>query len=265
MRDLGLRALSAAALVLLAPILFVQARRVRRATPRLPPASGPHEGIVAAGPHPLRLLLVGESTAVGVGVPTHDVGLAGQTARALAEATGRPVRWRVLGRSGASARTVIAEFVEPASSVDADVVVVALGVNDTISLSSVARWVDALDALLHCVRRSSPDAAVVLSGVPPMQHFPAFPVPLRQVLGLRAHVLDRAAIRWAGTHAAVTHVRHPPAAPAEVPVLFCADRFHPSALGYSRWGAALAAAASDILNRAARRPTPPAGAIHTSC
>lgn len=264
MRDLALRVLSAAGFVLLAPILFVQARRVRHVTPRLPPANGPHEGITA-GPHPLRLLIVGESTAVGVGVPTHDVGLAGQTARALAEATGRPVCWRVLGRSGASARTLVAEFIEPAAPIDADVVVIALGVNDTISLSSVARWVDALEALLQCVRRSSHDAAIVLSGVPPMQIFPAFPVPLRYMLGLRAHVLDRAAIRWAGGHTAVTHVPHFSAAPADVPLMFCADRFHPSALGYSQWGAALAAAASDILRGPARMSTTPAGAIHTSC
>jgi len=262
--DLALRVLSAAGFVLLAPILFVQARHVRRVTPRLPSANGPHEGYTA-GSHPLRVLIVGESTAVGVGVTTHDAGLAGQTTRALAEATGRPVCWRVLGRSGASARMLVAEFIEPAAPIEADVVVIALGVNDTIRLSSVARWVDALEALLQCVRRSSPDATIVLSGVPPMQIFPAFPVPLRYVLGLRAHVLDRAAIRWAGGHAAVIHVPHPFAAPADVAVMFCADRFHPSPLGYSRWGAALAAAVSDILTGAARRSTPPAGALHTSC
>lgn len=98
----------------------------------------------------------------------------------------------MLGRGGASARDLVTESIEPASPIDADVVIVALGVNDTISLSSVTRWVDALEALALCVRRSSPRAAIVLSGVPPMQLFPAFPAPLRQVLGLRARVLDRA-------------------------------------------------------------------------
>jgi lysophospholipase L1-like esterase len=246
LRDFPLRSLSAASFVLLAPVLFFQGRRVRRVTPRLPPASGPLEGSVA-GPRPLRLLIVGESTAVGVGVPTHDAGLAGQTARALAGSTGRGVSWRVLGRSGASARHLVAEFIEPAAPIEADVVIVALGVNDTISLSSVARWVNALDALLQRVREGSRDAAVVVSGVPPMQVFPAFPAPLRHVLGLRARVLDRAAVRWAGGQVAVTHVPHPGTAPSDVPEMFCEDRFHPSALGYARWGAALAAAASDIL------------------
>ena len=246
MHDLPLRSLSAASFLLLGPILFVQGRRVRRETPRLAPAGGPLDGIIP-GAHPLRLLIAGESTAVGVGVTTHETGLAGQTARALAALTGRGVSWRVLGRSGASAHHLVAEFIEPGAPIDADVVVVALGVNDTISLSSVGLWVTALDALLRGVRASSPDAVVVLSGVPPMQVFPVFPVPLRQVLGLRARVLDRAAVRWAARHAAVAHVPQLANAPADVRAMFCADRFHPSALGYARWGAALAAAASDIL------------------
>jgi len=246
MNDLALRAFSAASLVVLAPILFVQGRRVRRVTPRLPPANGPHEGIVA-GPRPLRLLIAGESTAVGVGVATHGEGLAGQTALALAAATGRGVQWRVLGRSGASARHLVAEFIGPAAPIDTDVVVIALGVNDTISVSTVGRWLGALEALLRALRATSRDTAIVLSGVPPLQIFPAFPAPLRHVLGLRARVLDRAAVRWAGRHAGVTHVPHPATAPADVPAMFCADRFHPSAAGYARWGAALAAAASDIL------------------
>jgi lysophospholipase L1-like esterase len=247
MRDVAVRCLSAATLVLLAPVLLVQARRVRRVTPRLPPAGPPHEGVTSAESRPLRLLVVGESTAVGVGVSTHEIGLAGQTAQALAGATGRPVSWRVLGRSGASARKLVTEFIDPAAPLDADVVIVALGVNDTISLSTVGHWLRALGALLHGVRRSSPDAVLVLSGVPPMQHFPAFPAPLRHVLGLRARVLDRAAIRWADRHPRIRHVPHPPASATEVSAMFCADRFHPSALGYAHWGAALAAAAADLL------------------
>jgi lysophospholipase L1-like esterase len=253
MRDRALYAFSAVSLVLLAPILFLQGRWVRRVTPRLPPASGPREGVTASGPRPLRLLVVGESTAVGVGVSTHDDGLAGQSARALAEIMRRPVSWRVLGRSGASARKLVAEFIDPAPPIEADVVIVALGVNDTIGVSTVGRWIGALDSLLQAVRRSSPDAVVVLSGVPPIQHFPALPSPLRHVLGVHAAVLDHAAVRWVRAHGSIAHVPHPRAPLAQVAELFCADGFHPSARGYRRWGSALAAAASDILRRPARR------------
>ncbi len=256
MRAGALRALSAASLLTLAPLLWLQARRVRRVTPRLPPAEGPQEGLVGAGAEPLRLLVVGESTAVGVGVSRHGEGLAGHTARTLAGLTGRPIVWRVLGRSGASARKLVAEFIEPAAPIEADVVIVALGVNDTISLSSVGHWTRALESLFQAVRRSSPGAAIVLSGAPPMQHFPALPSPLRQVLGLRAAVLDCAAMAWAATKTALAHVPHPPAPTAQVAELFCADGFHPSARGYEQWGAALAAAASDILKKSAAADRP---------
>jgi lysophospholipase L1-like esterase len=86
-----------------------------------------------------------------------------------------------------------------------------------------------------------------------MQLFPALPSPLRHMLGLRASVLDRAAIRWARANVAVAHVPHPRVPHVQVSDVFCADGFHPSALGYSQWGAALAAAASDILRGPARR------------
>jgi lysophospholipase L1-like esterase len=253
MRDGALRAFSAVSLVLLAPILFLQGRWVRRVTPRLPPASGPHEGRTGSGARPLRLLILGESTAVGVGVSTHDEGLAGQTAGALAEAMGQPVAWRVVGRSGASARKLVAEFIGLAPPIEADVVVVALGVNDTISLSSSRHWIAALESLLQAVRRSSPDAAVVVSGVPPIQHFPALPWPLRHALGLRATILDRAAIRFVGANQSIAHLPHPRVPRAHVAEVFCADGFHPSARGYHQWGTALAAVASGILRRPARR------------
>ena len=247
MRDIVLRFLSTSSLVLLGPVLFVQGRHVRRVTPRLPQAAGPQEGTIGTGPDPLRLVVVGESTAMGVGVPEHAAGLAGHTARALSGAMGRPVRWRVLGRSGATARALLKEFIEPAPPLEADVVVVILGVNDTLGFSSPARWIRSLDALLGSLRRRSVAAPVILAAVPPMQHFPAFPSPLRHVLGLRASVLDRAAIRWARDRRAVAHVPYPSAERREIPEIFCSDGFHPSAMGYERWSGALAAAAATLL------------------
>ena len=243
----ALHALSIASLILLAPVLLFQGRRVRRLTPRLPPADGPQDGTIGDGPDPLRLVVVGESTAMGVGVAAHAVGLVGHTARALGSAMGRPLHWRVLGRGGATGRALLKEFIAPAPPLDADIFVVILGVNDTLGFSSPAGWTRSLDALLESLRRRSAGAPIVLAAVPPMQHFPALPSPLRQVLGFRAYVLDRAAIAWAGARQAVAHVPYRFAERAEIPEIFCSDGFHPSALGYQRWGAALAAAAAALL------------------
>jgi lysophospholipase L1-like esterase len=241
-----LRLASTLSIALLAPVLVAQGRRVRRTTPRLPEAPGPRTGEAAGRGAPVRLLVLGESTAAGVGAADHQEGLAGQVARGLAAASGRPVHWRVLGRNGATAATTRQALLAPAPDVAADVAVVALGVNDTLRLHAPARWTADLRALIDDVRARCGPIPVVLAAVPPMGRFPALPQPLRGVLGLRATVLDRAAARLAAESDAVHHVPVP-LPPDEVARFFCADRFHPSPRGYAQWGAALGRAAAAAL------------------
>ena len=52
-----------------APVLIAQGRRLRRDTPRLPDAAHPWQGTLD-GPEPLQLLVLGDSTAAGVGAAT---------------------------------------------------------------------------------------------------------------------------------------------------------------------------------------------------
>jgi hypothetical protein len=70
----------------LSPLLVRQARRVWQRTPRLPEASGDRTGIesTADATDLLRLLVVGESTAAGVGVTDLRDALPCQLAVALA-------------------------------------------------------------------------------------------------------------------------------------------------------------------------------------
>lgn len=116
-----------AATAALFPMLLLQGRRVRRSLPRAPIAQDAAEGAtLSAPPAPsLRLLVIGGSTAAGVGVASHTHGLAAQTARALSERTARAARWRTLGQIGATAHASQNEL----SRVEAgafDVVIVAL-------------------------------------------------------------------------------------------------------------------------------------------
>lgn len=241
-----LRAASVLGTGLLAPVLVWQGRRVRATTPRLPEAGGPRTGEVGGAGAAVGLLVLGESTAAGVGAEDHPRGLAGQVARTLAAETGRGVRWRVLARNGATAAITRDELLAPADAVAADVAVVVLGVNDTLRLHSPGRWTRDLRALIHAVRGRCGAIPVVLAAVPPMGVFPGLPQPLRGVLGLRAAVLDRAAARLAAELDAVRHVAVP-LSPGAVDDFFCADRFHPSPYGYARWGDALGRAAAASL------------------
>lgn len=221
-------------------LLAAQAVYVKRTTPRLPGAAGPADGVVEGAGEPFRLAVLGESTVDGVGAATHEEALTGCLARELAKG-GRAVRWQAVGRTGANARTVRAELaplVEPA-----DLVVIALGVNDTIELRTAAGYRRDLLALVVDLRRRLGPAAIVLAGVPPMARFPSLPRPLRDVLAARSAALDAAA----AAVARVPGVTHVPMAPGLLdPAAFAPDRFHPGPAGYARWAQTLAGALSVI-------------------
>jgi lysophospholipase L1-like esterase len=245
MTDLALRLVSSLGLTLLAPVLMRQGKRVRATTPRLPEAPGPHTGEVGGSGTPVRLLVVGESTAAGVGAANHQEGLTGQVAMHLAAQTGRPVRWRVIGRNGATASALRERLASDNAGLEADVVVIALGVNDTLRLTPPARWTRSLRQLVDLLRGACGPVPVLLASVPPVGRFPGLPQPLRGVLGMRATVLDRAAARLAGRMDNVRHVPLP--LPSGADDLFCGDRIHPSPAGYAQIGAALGHAAASVI------------------
>ena len=80
--------------VLLAPVVLVQGNRLRRSIPRMPPASPRSGGSRARDA--VRLLVLGDSSAVGTGVEQMQDALAGQLAKRIT----RPVAWRVVGDNG---------------------------------------------------------------------------------------------------------------------------------------------------------------------
>jgi len=230
------------------PLLLAQGLWARRVTPRLPEGDDAPDGSVPGEGASLELVVLGESTTAGVGVASHDLGLAGSTARALARRLDRSVHWRALGVNGFKAASVRRELVPRIPQRPAGLVVIALGVNDTAKLTSPRRWQRELDALIDAARERTGPCPVVLAAVPPLGRFPALPRPLRWTLGLRARELDRRARELAAT---MTDVYHVPFTPADEPDLFAADGYHPSERGYALWGEILAHAVPP------RRLTPP--------
>jgi lysophospholipase L1-like esterase len=248
MTDLKTRIVAAAAFPLL-PVLFVQGRGVRRRTPRLPDAAGPKEGVVHGAEPALRLLVIGESTVAGIGAATHQTSLTGHVAVALARRTGRAVRWRAAGRSGANARQAM-DLVHALPEETADAVVISLGVNDTLRFRPPSKWGADVERLVAAIRRRVGPAPVLLSPVPPMHAFPALPQPLRAVLGARARLLDAALARLPSRLPDVSHL---PTWVDAAPHLFCADGFHPSEAGYEAIGGRLAKELAAMLDRGRER------------
>lgn len=214
------------------PLFAWQAYRLRRDIPRLPEAPGPREGRCDGAEPELLLTAIGESTVAGVGAPDHEQALSGQCAFALASRTGRAVRWQASGHNGATARQTRYQHV-PNVDPQSDIVVIALGVNDVLSGCAPETWRQNLLKLLASLRRRAPEATVVLSGVPPMGYFPAIPQPLRGMLGIRAAAFDRVCGLVAASCPSTLYVPIPFEGGRQ---FFCEDRFHPSPLGYERWG-----------------------------
>ena len=232
----------------LLPVLLAQGYWLRKHTPRLPDAAGPLEGTVTGTGEPLRLIALGESTVAGIGARTHESALTGQLALTLKSHTNRTVNWTVVARSGINARKCRVELVPKLRGIGADVVTIVLGVNDTIEFHSTRRWTSDIERLIDSVRTEVGDALVLLSGVPPMNCFPALPQPLSFVLGARSAALERATVGLAKRLGRVVHV------PFTIERdrcadLFCADGFHPSELGYKLWAEQLAAAFAKVLSK----------------
>ncbi|GAB4475691.1 MAG: SGNH/GDSL hydrolase family protein [Burkholderiaceae bacterium] len=229
-----------AAKIALGPLLLWQAQRVRRDTPRLPVAAGAPAGEAGSGA-PLRLLVIGESTAAGVGAAHHGEALAGELAVRLARRLGRRVLWRVLGENGATARRAL-RVLEAADTAPADLAVVALGVNDVLEQTRAARWQSVMAALVARLHARTGAREVILLEVPPLARFPALPRPLRDVLGADARRLDARLARIAARpDAREPRVRHYRFAFDGAREFFARDGFHPSARGYARWAELIAA------------------------
>jgi lysophospholipase L1-like esterase len=229
----------------LLPLLAAQGRRMRRITPRLPPAAGPGFGICGetlAGP-PLRLLAVGESPVAGVGVDRHEQAITAALARALAQRLARPVHWRACGMNGVTVRQAQDQLLPLVPAQPVDVLLVAFGVNDSTAFHSARRWQADLALLLESLRARCQPGVVLVSGVPPLAQFPGLPQPLRWVLGLKAAALDQVVANLPG-------VRHVPMQHHQgLAGMMASDNYHPSALGCDAWARDLAQAARPFLQQ----------------
>lgn len=252
----------AAALVFkigLAPLLIAQALATRRRAPVLPEARGAREGLVGDdGTPPIRVVIAGDSSAAGVGVAHQDQSVAGHLVRALHRATGRPVAWTLVAKTGLTTRGVHALLLASAT-VDADVAVVISGVNDVIDQVPTKRALGHRAALADWLIGAGRVRHVVFAPLPPMHRFPLLPEPLRRVMAGDARRHDAAMARWASTRADVSHATFA----LEIDAAgMASDGFHPGEPVYRACGEALAAhvARLAIATSASASEKPPAGA-----
>ncbi len=227
--------MSAVLKLALSPLLLVQALGTRWRLPRLPEADGPREGVAGRGAAALSLLILGDSSAAGVGVDTQADALAGQLSQALAKRLRCRLHWQLCAQSGVTTAQALA-LLDDARP--ADVAVVVSGVNDVVDQVPPARAIQHREQLLMALRQRTGARHVVMTPVPPMHRFAGLPQPLRWVAGRDAAAHERALAAWVRTQHGVSHL--PFDLPMDDPALLARDGFHPGAPLYRVWGAALA-------------------------
>jgi lysophospholipase L1-like esterase len=221
---------------LLLPIVAVQGMWMRSRIKMASPAAGPTSGTVGDPSRPpVRIAVVGESTAAGCGVDTHDDGFPGWLARELAARTRRPVRWEVAGQFGATARRIRYRLV-PQLGESLHVAVLLAGANDVLTRRTPGQWRDDLAAIVEDLADRAEQVAV--TGIPPLAAFPSLPSTLGHYLAQRASALDAVSQQVCAEHPRATWISSTDILPIG-PDFFADDRFHPSAAGYRRWAQAV--------------------------
>jgi lysophospholipase L1-like esterase len=197
---------------------------------------------------PLRLAVLGDSTAAGVGVDRPEDALPYLLAARIAEAEGSPVHVVSYAWSGARiadlARAQLPRALEPLRSTDtepflpgADVVAVVIGANDATHRTPPARYRADLRATLEGIRAAAPRARVVLAGIPAFRGALRAIEPLIFIVDQYARLLrpiSRAEALRAGVAYADLAREVPSRIRGQAGVL-SSDRFHLSVIGYSAW------------------------------
>jgi len=216
--------------IVLAPILVLQGRQVKQNTPRLPEAKGPRKGIQGNGGRRVRLLILGDSAAAGVGVDLQDHALAGQILACFGP--DYRVEWTLKAKTGVTTKKTL-EYLEAMAPDVFDVAVTSLGVNDVIADISPELWMEQQKRLVSLLREKFQVRRFILSAVPPMALFPAIPRPLGWYLGLRAARMNQRLKAWIKNQADCEFMEFNLPMDAS---LMAGDGFHPGPGLHTIWG-----------------------------
>jgi len=239
---------------LLFPLLFAQAQRVRSSVEPLPEPPGPRAGREGRGDDELRLLVVGDSSAAGVGAPHQNLALARPLARHLAQQLQRPVRWNLLAATGLTSAAALA-FLKQRDVPEAEIAVVVLGVNDITNQVPPAQALKLRGEIAVWLEAHAGVSEVLFPALPEMDRFPSLPQPLAWWAGQMSRRNNRAQARWAeGWTLPQPRVAHVPMEGLMRGDDMAGDGFHPGPGLYARVAGHLAEViARDVVAR--RQPT----------
>lgn len=258
--------------LLLAPIYLYQGSKLKRNTIRLPEAKGERCGILSlqtpqtqfiSSPNApdskqlgrtLNLMIVGDSSAAGVGVDRQDEALVGQLLKALPlQATVQQkfaqINWQLYATTGHTSFDALRRlYVLPKPAAPVDIMTIVIGVNDTTGNIGEQRWQSQLNEIIAIAKRKFAAKQIIFSCLPPMAHMPAIPSPLNEFIGAKADKLDKKLQQVCAKQDNVTYLAVDfKSAGFSADKMFAIDGFHPNAAAYEYWASELASLIAQVV------------------
>lgn len=234
---------------LLLPVYVWQGHAVRRNTPRMkPPPNRGNYDFPGSGDE-LNLLVIGDSSAAGVGVDSIEQCFAYLLPQLLNEHSQRPVNVRIAGMNSAVATQIRDCVVPHIERRKFDYIALNIGINDAKNFHSGNQFCRDFGTLLYALRARFPQATIIWSGVLDLQSVPLLPSPLNRILGIRSRLLDH-------NGRILCHERGALAPEPEwrpLPENFSTDGFHASEAGYREWATNLSGYILELESRKSGR------------
>lgn len=221
---------------LMFPAYAWQGAKIRNGTERMDPPAHKGELSSKGKGKPIKVLLIGDSSAAGVGVDTIEHSLGGHMCRLLNKKSKRPITVRIAGNNSATAPQVRDYIVPNIEHQKFDFIALNIGTNDAKNFHHGNKFCKNFGTLLYALKTKWPDSKIIWSGIIDLEELEMLPKPLNKILGIRSRILNRNGEKLCAERGALAPGNK------EWKVIrenFSNDGFHASSLGYERWAEGL--------------------------
>lgn len=218
---------------LLAPMLLIQEKQVRKNIIRLAPPDGPSHGIYGQQGPTLRVLVLGDSTGHSVGARTFEEAFISQF---LHHFKGFQIEWHIIAKTGQNSFMAYEQLLawEPKSI---DVLITNLGVNDITGSKPIKPWLKVQRKIRDYATEQLGAKLVVVSGIMPIWDFPGLPNPLKWYIATRAKKFDKALRRQVSEELNAEYLSMDFSLKFDnLAESLADDGFHPGPPVYKKWG-----------------------------
>lgn len=219
----------------LLPVIAVQGYRVKKNIIRLDEPQGSRQGVIGEK-EALSILILGDSAAAGVGVEHQNQALLGVILKLLAPYF--RINYCLEAQTGRTTNDVLT-VLKNMENQCFDIVITSLGVNDVTKLTSVRTWMKQQKKLYKTIEEKLSPQLVLVTAVPPMQHFPALPQPLGWLFGQYSTAMNQQLKPWLDTQKNYHYIPFDLAKFQHLNLSMAKDGFHPSEDIYALWGQAM--------------------------